>query len=100
VRLVPSGAAPRRARVSLLALAAWVVTMGVVLNRAYLQARSFNLATDLARYGSAAEWRGVYYRGEKIGFSVSQTNPTADGFEAAGRRAASRWRCSARHTPR
>jgi transglutaminase-like putative cysteine protease len=67
--------------VSLLALAAWVFTMGVVLNRAYLQARSFNLATDLARYGSAAEWRGVYYRGEKIGFSVSQTNPTAGGFE-------------------
>jgi transglutaminase-like putative cysteine protease len=74
---------PRRVAraVSLLALAAWVVTMGVVLNRAYLQARSFNLATDLARYGSAAEWRGVYYRGEKIGFSVSQTNPAADGFE-------------------
>jgi transglutaminase-like putative cysteine protease len=74
---------PRRVArvVSLLAVAAWVVTMGVVLNRAYLQARSFNLATDLARYGSAAEWRGVYYRGEKIGFSVSQTNPAADGFE-------------------
>ena len=74
---------PRRVAraVSLLVVAAWVVTMGVVLNRAYLQARSFNLATDLARYGSAAEWRGVYYRGEKIGFTVSQTNPTADGFE-------------------
>jgi transglutaminase-like putative cysteine protease len=66
---------------SWLVFAAWVVTMGVVLNRAYLQAGSFNLATDLARYGSAAEWRGVYYRGEKIGFTVSQTNPTADGFE-------------------
>ena len=66
---------------SLFALAAWVLTMGVVLNRAYVQARSFNLATDLAGYGSAAEWRGVYYRGEKIGFSVSQTNPTSDGFE-------------------
>lgn len=74
---------PRRlARVvSLAVVAAWFVTMGVLLNRAYLQARSFNLATDLARYGSAAEWRGVYYRGEKIGFTVSQTNPTADGFE-------------------
>jgi transglutaminase-like putative cysteine protease len=66
---------------SLVALAAWVVTMGIVLNRAYLQARSFNLATDLAQYGSAAEWRGVYYRGEKIGFTVDQTTPTADGFE-------------------
>ncbi len=55
--------------------------MGVVVNRAYVQARSFNLATDLAQYGTAAEWRGVYYRGEKIGFTVSQTSPTADGFE-------------------
>jgi Transglutaminase-like superfamily len=74
---------PRRVArvVSLAVVAAWVVTMGVLLNRAYLQARSFNLATDLARYGSAAEWRGVYYRGEKIGFTVSQTNVTADGFE-------------------
>jgi transglutaminase-like putative cysteine protease len=74
---------PRRAAraVSLAVVAAWIVTMGVLLNRSYLQARSFNLATDLARYGSAAEWRGVYYRGEKLGFTVSQTNATADGFE-------------------
>jgi len=40
-----------------------------------------NLATDLARYGTAAEWRGVYYRGEKVGFSVSQITPAGDGFE-------------------
>jgi transglutaminase-like putative cysteine protease len=74
---------PRRVArgISLLVVAAWVVTMGVVLNRAYVQARTFNLATDLAQYGSAAEWRGVYYRGEKIGFTVSQTNATPDGFE-------------------
>ena len=26
-------------------------------------------------------WRGVYYRGEKIGFTVSQTVPQDDGFE-------------------
>jgi transglutaminase-like putative cysteine protease len=66
---------------SLLILLAWIVTMGVVLTRAYVQARSLNLATDLARYGSAAEWRGVYYRGEKVGFTVSQTTAIADGFE-------------------
>ncbi len=54
--------------------------MAVLVNRSYLQA-SPNLATDLARYGSAAVWRGVYYRGEKIGFTVSQTVPTAAGFE-------------------
>ncbi len=40
-----------------------------------------NLATDLARYGTAAEWRGVYYRGEKVGFTVSQTRAAGDGFE-------------------
>jgi hypothetical protein len=54
--------------------------MAALLNRSYLQA-SPNLATDLARYGTAAQWRGVYYRGEKLGFTVSQTVPTADGFE-------------------
>ena len=54
--------------------------MAVMINRSYLQA-STNLATDLARYGTAAQWRGVYYRGEKIGFTVSQVVPTDDGFE-------------------
>ncbi len=55
--------------------------MGVMVNRAYLQASTRNLATDLARYGATAQWRGVYYRGEKIGFTVSQVQATADGFE-------------------
>ncbi len=55
--------------------------MGVVINRSYLQASPRNLATDLARYGSTAQWRGVYYRGEKIGFTVSQVQATDDGFE-------------------
>ena len=64
-----------------LALVAWIVTMGVVIDRAYLQATPINLATDLARYGSTAQWRGVYYRGEKIGFTVSQVQPLEDGFE-------------------
>lgn len=63
------------------ALIAWVVTMGVLINRAYLQASPVNLATDLARYGTTAQWRGVYYRGEKIGFTVSQVDATEDGFE-------------------
>jgi transglutaminase-like putative cysteine protease len=63
-----------------LVLAAWVVTMITLVNRSYVQA-SANLATDLARYGSTAVWRGVYYRGEKIGFTVSQTTRTDDGFE-------------------
>lgn len=55
--------------------------MAVLVNRSYVQAASTSLATDLARYGSAAQWRGVYYRGEKIGFTVSQTVPMDEGFE-------------------
>ena len=67
--------------VSILIVVAWVVSMAVLVNRSYLHASAANLATDLARYGSSAEWRGVYYRGDKIGFTVSQTVPTEDGFE-------------------
>ena len=67
--------------VSILIVVAWVVSMAVLVNRSYLHASAANLATDLARYGSNAEWRGVYYRGDKIGFTVSQTVPTEDGFE-------------------
>jgi transglutaminase-like putative cysteine protease len=48
--------------------------MGLLVHQSYAQAGG-NLATDLARYGSSAQWRGVYYRGEKIGFTVSQTVP-------------------------
>jgi hypothetical protein len=55
--------------------------MAVLVSRSYLQASSANLAADLARYGTSAQWRGVYYRGEKIGFTVSQIIPRDDGFE-------------------
>ena len=67
--------------VSLAIVGAWIAVLGIVVQRSYLQASTANLATDLARYGSAAVWRGVYYRGEKIGFTVSQTVPEGDGFE-------------------
>ncbi len=39
------------------------------------------LAADLSRYGTSAQWRGIYYRGDKIGFSVGQTVPTDTGYE-------------------
>jgi transglutaminase-like putative cysteine protease len=55
--------------------------MAVLVHRSFVQASSANLASDLARYGSSAQWRGVYYRNEKIGFTVSQTVPTDDGLE-------------------
>jgi transglutaminase-like putative cysteine protease len=67
--------------VSLVILIAWGAVMAALLNRSYMQASSANLATDLARFGSAAAWRGVYYRGEKIGFTVTQTLPKDAGFE-------------------
>src|ERR671918_24188 len=65
---------------SFMILVAWIATMALLVNRSYVQATG-NLATDLARYGSSAQWRGVYYRGEKIGFTVSQLQATDDGFE-------------------
>ncbi len=74
-------APPHHAAHLVVVLIAWVAMMALVVNRAYLKASSATLATDLARYGSAAEWRGVYYRGEKIGFTVSQMVPKGDGFE-------------------
>jgi transglutaminase-like putative cysteine protease len=67
--------------VSVLIVLAWLTVLGVLVNRSYLQASTANLATDLARYGSSAAWRGIYYRGEKIGFTVGQTVPRGDGFE-------------------
>jgi hypothetical protein len=67
--------------VSILILIAWVAVLAVLVNRSFIQASSASLATDLARYGSGAQWRGVYYRGEKIGFTVSQTLQKDDGFE-------------------
>ena len=74
---------PRRiARpVSFLVFCAWLPTMAILVQRSYAVARPENLATDLARYGTAAQWRGVYYRNEKIGFTVSQTIATDTGFE-------------------
>src|SRR3954454_20745906 len=65
--------------VSVVLMLAWAAVMAVLINRSYLQPSS-SLATDLARYGSAASWRGVYYRGEKIGFTVGQTVAEGDGF--------------------
>jgi Transglutaminase-like superfamily len=66
--------------ISAVVMLAWVGVMILLVDRSYLRASS-NLATDLARYGSAATWRGVYYRGDKIGFTVSQTVARSDGFD-------------------
>jgi hypothetical protein len=64
---------------SILVLVAWGAVMAVLIHRLYRS--SATLATDLGRYTSAAVWHGVYYRGEKIGFTVGQTVKTDEGFE-------------------
>jgi len=73
---------PRRISrpLSAVILLAWVAQMGVLLKRTVLAA-PVALAGDLARYGSGAQWKGVYSRGEKIGFMVGQTVATEDGYE-------------------
>src|SRR3954465_5078518 len=67
--------------VSVVVAVLWIASMAVLVKRSYIDTAAANLAPDLARYGSNAEWRGIYYRGEKIGFTVSQTVPKGDGFE-------------------
>lgn len=51
------------------------------LVREVLRASPVALAADIAHYGGSAHWKGVYYRGEKIGFTVGQTSPEGDGYE-------------------
>jgi transglutaminase-like putative cysteine protease len=73
---------PRRVSrsLSVLALVAWVAQMGLLV-RHVVQSSSVALASDLSRYGSHAQWKGVYSRGEKIGFMVGETVPSGDGYE-------------------
>ena len=71
---------PAARLLSALVLVAWVLQMGALLRRA-ASSSSVALAADLAHYGSSAQWRGIYYRGDKIGFSVGQTTPTDSGYE-------------------
>jgi transglutaminase-like putative cysteine protease len=72
---------PRRiARVASIGIIlAWIVQMGWLV-RSVAQGESVTLAADLSAYGTSAQWRGIYYRGDKIGFSVGQTEPTATGY--------------------
>ncbi len=71
---------PATRLLSAFVLVAWVVQMGALVRRA-ASSSSVALAADLANYGSSAQWRGIYYRGDKIGFSVGQTTPTDSGYE-------------------
>jgi transglutaminase-like putative cysteine protease len=80
LRLVAPLSPPVRRTLSVVVVAAWILQMGVLLRQAY-SSTPVALAADLARYGSTAQWKGIYYRGDKIGFSVGQTTATAEGYE-------------------
>ena len=80
MRLFPPLPARFARLVSAVVVVAWVLQMGVLVRRAFW-ATPLALAADLASYTGAAQWRGIYYRGGKIGFSVGQTTPTDDGYE-------------------
>lgn len=71
---------PAARLLSALILLAWALQMGALARDAW-SSSPVAMAADLARYGSSAQWRGIYYRGDKIGFSVGQTTPTASGYE-------------------
>jgi transglutaminase-like putative cysteine protease len=62
-------------------LVGWILQMGVLARTVARDSSHGALAGDLGRYGSRAQWKGIYLRGEKIGFSVTQTTPTPDGYE-------------------
>ncbi len=80
VKLLRPLPAPAARLLSALAVVAWLLQMGVLVRRAF-SSTPLTLAADLASYGSSAHWRGIYYRGDKIGFSVGQTTPKGDGYE-------------------
>ena len=80
VRLFPKVPRSVSRPISFLVVLVWIVQMGLLVRRSYLSA-PVALAADLAQYGSSAQWKGIYYRGEKIGFSVGQTLPQDGGYE-------------------
>src|SRR5512145_353392 len=73
---------PRRITrsVSFLVVLAWLVQMGLLV-RSVASTGNVSLAADLSRYGTSAQWKGIYYRGDKIGFSVGHTEPTETGYQ-------------------
>ena len=65
---------------SVVAIVAWLGCMTALVERSYIRSPEL-LAVDLSKYDNSAQWRGIYYRGAKVGYSVSQTTPTPEGFE-------------------
>jgi len=65
---------------SVLVLVTWMGTLAVLVYESYFRPASA-MAADLAKYGSTAQWRGVYYRGTKVGFTVNQTISRESGYD-------------------
>src|SRR6187401_832925 len=65
---------------SLITLIVWAGTMTLVVRKATEQT-ALALTSELAAYGERARWSGIYYRGEKIGFSVSQVTERPGGLK-------------------
>jgi len=65
---------------SVVVLVLWTVTLLTLVYESYVRPSAV-LAADLAKYGSDAQWRGVYYRGAKVGFTVSQTTARDWGYD-------------------
>jgi transglutaminase-like putative cysteine protease len=61
-------------------LVVWSAVMVLVVRKATEQT-ALALTSDLSAYGERARWSGIYYRGEKIGFSVSQMTDRPGGFK-------------------
>ncbi len=53
----------------------------VLVVRKATEQTALALTSELAAYGERARWSGIYYRGEKIGFSVSQMTERPGGFK-------------------
>jgi hypothetical protein len=80
VKLLRPVPRPLARGLSVLVLGAWVLQMGLLARRVW-SSGPVALAAELSEYGSGAQWRGIYYRGDKIGFSVGQTTATDGGYE-------------------
>ena len=68
------------APLTLITLIAWTGAMVLVVRKATEQT-ALALTSELAAYGERARWSGIYYRGETIGFSVSQMTERPGGFK-------------------
>ncbi len=58
----------------------WVVMMGLLADRTFLQPQALKITPAIAREGmkQGEDWWGVYWKGEKIGFGVTDQEAQGD----------------------